>query len=94
MSAYRNYPEGYEPSAGPFDVFVGAEPPSVACQFIVQLTNDKRFVQMRDPAMDELYNMFPNEARELAAALIEVADHIDRANMTAEDIARETRSRA
>lgn len=84
MSAYRNYPEGRQPSGGIFYIEDGAI--GVAVEAVGDLVSI-------DATVNALM-LPPAEARELAAALIECADYIERNAMTAEDIAKETRNRA
>lgn len=87
MKAYRNYPEGYVPSSGPFVVKQddGFRYLSVveANGATIQITTD---VARVTPCNSR-------QARELAAALLECADFIDRAAMTPADVAEETRAR-
>ena len=95
MSVYKDYPEGCGPSAGPFDVITEEGEQTTRDEIHVQVSYDF------EPPLVEMYSiegddngkavvfMSPTRARELAAALIECADFIDRAAMTTEDKAKD-----
>lgn len=85
MSVHKTYPNGWTPSAGPFSVL------SDKTRSADVMHHELREVvlKIRCGKTTLAQFMHPSEARELAAALIECADFIDRAAMTTEDKAKD-----
>mgnify|MGYP006921420499 FL=1 len=85
MRAYITYPDGWLPSAGPFSI-ISDEKRSAD---VIHFESREVALKIRNGKTTLAQFMNPSEARELAAALIECADYIDRQNMTAEDKAKD-----
>ena len=89
MSVHKDYPEGCAPSAGPFDVVCDDD--RLVSVYVCKAM--KREIVIHSSNQNRMISTFTtvtsSEARELAAALIECADFIDRAAMTTEDKAKD-----
>ena len=92
MSVHKSYPDGCAPSAGPFFVRCGPQK-NGSIEWSIR-ADEESHVEIDDiDSVDFCRWLTPKGARELAAALIECADFIDRANMTPEQIAAATAKR-
>lgn len=90
MSVHKDYPDGCGPSAGPFVIEGDAVIIEISKANVVvdDATVD---LVIADPALNFRFATWitSDQARDAAAALIELADFIDRQNMTAEDKAKD-----
>ena len=82
MIVHKDYPEGCAPSEGPFLIKHASGETSVISVGGLGLV-------MVISIADEMPT--PDEAREIAAAIVECADFIDRQKMTTEDKAKDAR---